>query len=302
MLEQIPINFDPTTLVILNFILAFLMFGVSLNLKPSDFTNVLKAPLVPCIGLFCQFVLLPGATYLLIILFDISAGLALGMLLVSSCPGGNFSNIMTFLSRGNVATSVTMTAISSAAAVVMTPLNFSFYAWLNPSTRALFISIELNAFDILGLVILVLGVPLVVGMLVGQHFPKLAKTATVPMRRLSLLIFASFVAMAFASNFNLFTQYWSYFFWLVVLHNTTALALGYASATLFKLKETDRRALTFEVGIQNSGLGLVLLFTFMPNLGGAMLITAFWGAWHLISGTMLALFWAQRKPRSECLV
>lgn len=296
MLDNVSIQFDPASQIMLNVILALLMFGVSFNLKIEDFLRVFKRPVAPVIGLICQFILLPALTYGLTVWLNIPASMALGMILVSSCPGGNFSNVITFLARGNVATSVTMTAISSCVAVIMTPLNFSFYAWLNPQTRTILTNVEMSSVDIFGLIILVLGIPLALGMLVGNRYPTFAVKSTRPMRYASLLIFISFVVIAFAKNFDLFLQHWHTFVGYVALHNSLALGLGFLAATLFALQSPDKRAITFEVGIQNSGLGLILLFTFMPELGGAIIIAAFWGVWHLLSGLSLALLWSKSNP------
>ena len=129
------VHFGSENLLILNVILAFMMFGVSLSLTGDDFRRVVQRPDAPIVGLLAQFVLLPAATCLTTWWFEVDAELALGMILVASCPGGSFSNIMTWLGRGNVAVSVSMTAVSSLAAMVMTPFNFSLYGWINPHTR-----------------------------------------------------------------------------------------------------------------------------------------------------------------------
>src|SRR5690606_37907534 len=133
----IPTNFDPASLVMLNVIMAFMMFGVSLTLKTEDFRRILVAPVAPLAGLFGQFVLLPAATCLATWALEIDPELALGMILVAACPGGSFSNVMTWLARANVAVSVSMTAVSSLAATVLTPMNFALYGYLNPHTREL---------------------------------------------------------------------------------------------------------------------------------------------------------------------
>lgn len=295
MLDEVVIQFNPATQLGLNLMLAALMFGVALNLKIGDFTRIVKRPVAPAIGLVCQFVILPALTCGLTVLLDVPASMALGMILVAACPGGNFSNLITFISKGNVATSVTMTAFSSVAAVVLTPLNFGLYAWLNPATRALLTDIALQPEQVLLVVVLVLAVPLAIGMWLGKLFPHFAERTTTPLRYFSLVIFLLFVAIAFFNNANLFAQYWTLFVWYVFAHNTLALLLGFSAAKLCGLSPEDSRAVTFEVGIQNSGLGLVLLFTFMPNLGGAIIITAFWGIWHLVSGTGLALFLGRKS-------
>lgn len=289
------VQFDPASLVLLNVILAFMMFGVSLNLKPDDFRRVLTIPRAPVAGLFAQFLLLPAATCLFTAVFRVDPQLALGMILVASCPGGSFSNIMTWLGKGSVAVSVSMTAVSSLAATVMTPLNFAFYGWLNPHTRGYLQEISLQPESLLILVLLVLALPLLLGMATGRRFPALAIRSEKPLRLLSLLVFLTFVAIAFANNFDLFLAEFHTFFWLVAGHNLLALALGYGMGRLMRLPTADQRAVTMEVGIQNSGLGLVILFTFFPEAGGMMLITAFWGVWHLVSGLTLSQIWARRQ-------
>jgi len=188
----LPIVFDPASLIVLNVILALMMFGVSLTLRFEDFKRFVLAPVAPIAGLFAQFLLLPLATCLFTWALNIEPELALGMILVASCPGGSFSNIMTWLGRGNVAVSVSMTAVSSLAATVLTPLNFAFYGWLNPHTREYLTQITLEPSRILLLVLLVLAVPLVLGMLTGRKFPKLVARSEKPLRIISLLVFLAF--------------------------------------------------------------------------------------------------------------
>lgn len=294
MQSSLTVQFDPASLIVLNAILALMMFGVSLNLRPDDFRRVLTIPRAPVAGLLAQFLLLPLATCLFTWALNIDPQLALGMILVASCPGGSFSNIMTWLGKGSVAVSVSMTAVSSLAATVMTPLNFALYGWLNPNTRAYLTEISLQPGSILLLVLLVLAVPLILGMLTGRRFPMLAVRSEKPLRFVSLLIFLGFVAIAFLNNVDLFLAKFHTFFWLVVGHNLLALGLGYTMARSMRLSVPDQRAVTMEVGIQNSGLGLVILFTFFPEAGGMMLITAFWGVWHLVSGLTLSQIWARR--------
>lgn len=296
MLDQVRIDFDPSSLNLLNALLALMMFAAALSVRSADFRYILRSPKAPLIGLLCQFVLLPAATYGLTRLLSLSPSIALGMILVAACPGGSFSNIMTWLSRGHLATSVSMTAISSTAALVMTPLNFIFYAQLNPETRAIVETIAVEPGQMIRLVALVLVIPLLLGMVTGQRFPEFARRADRPARWLSLLVFLVFVTLAFSRNGGLFMQHATSFAGLVVLHNAVALGLGWSAAWMARLAEDERRAVTLEVGIQNSGLGLIILFTFYSELGGMMLITAFWGVWHLVSGLMLSAYWARQAP------
>ncbi|WP_298810939.1 bile acid:sodium symporter family protein [uncultured Psychrobacter sp.] len=287
------VAFEPRSLILLNLILALMMFGVSLSLRLEDFKRIVLSPIAPIAGLFAQFFLLPLATCLFTWALNIDPELALGMILVASCPGGSFSNIMTWLARGNVAVSVSMTAVSSLAAAILTPVNFAFYGWLNPHTREYLTRITIEPSSILILVLLVLALPLVLGMVTGRRLPDLVVRIQKPLRIFSLLVLMAFVAIAFSSNFALFLERFHSFFWLVVGHNLLALSLGYGMGLMLKLPVTDRRAVTLEVGIQNSGLGLVILFTFFSEAGGMMLITAFWGVWHLVSGLTLSQIWAR---------
>lgn len=293
------LQFDAASMILLNIIMACMMFGVSLSLRLEDFRRIAQSPITPVVGMVAQFLLLPATTCLVTWLLRIDPELALGMILVAACPGGSFSNVMTWMARGNLAVSVSMTAVSSLAATVMTPLNFALYGWLNPYTRDYLTQISLEPGSVLSLVLLVLALPMVIGMFTGKRFPGLVVRSEKPLRIISLLIFLGFVGIAFSKNIELFLARFHSFFWLVAGQNLLALLLGYGMARLCRLNDSDRRAVTLEVGIQNSGLGLVILFTFFPDAGGMLLITAFWGVWHLVSGLTLSQFWARRPLADE---
>lgn len=297
MLDDVRILFDPGSQLALNIILAVMMFGVSLGLKPDDFKRVFQVPRAPLAGLVSQFMILPALTCLFTVMVAMDPGIALGMILVASCPGGSFSNIMTWLSRGNVAVSVSMTATSSLAALVMTPLNFTFWGSVNPNTRQLLDTIAVDGSQILMLIVWVLGVPLVLGMMAGHWLPSICRRIEPWLKRLSLLIFLAFVGIALGNNGELFLRYFTLFAGFVIVHNLMALSIGWGAGRLLRLDSPDRRAVMLEVGIQNSGLGLIILFNFFPNQGGMMIITAFWGVWHLVSGLTLAGFWRQWDQR-----
>lgn len=289
----ITIDFNPESLIALNILIAIMMFGVSLELKVTDFKRIIKNPKAPIIGLLLQFIFLPLITCMVTWWLAIEPMLALGMMLVAACPGGTFSNIMTWMAKGNVAVSVSMTAVSSIAASVLTPINFAFYAWLNPYTRTLLTEISMDPVGLLLLVFLVLGVPLVLGMWVGQKFPQLSRRVEKPLRVLALLVMFALAMLAFAKNTDQFVQYFDLFFVLVVAHNGLALSLGYLGAALMGLPTANRRAIALEVGIQNGALALVIIFTFFPQASGMLLIAAFWGVWHLVSGLILSFIWSR---------
>ncbi|MFQ3232051.1 bile acid:sodium symporter family protein [Reinekea sp.] len=296
-IENVQIAFNPASLIALNGILALMMFGVSLSLTTNDFVRIAKNPIAPIVGLVAQFILLPALTTLLVWWWDIHPQLALGMILVASCPGGTFSNLMTYLAKGNVAVSVSMTAVSSLAATVMTPFNFFFYGNLNPHTSDLITEIAISPMSVFLLTFLVLGVPLILGMLVGSKFPNFKTKSERPFRILSLVVLLAFSAIAFGSNMEVFLTYMASFAGLVMLHNALALLIGGGAARLVRLNRPDRKAVTLEVGIQNSAMGLSILFTFFPEYGGMLVITAFWGVWHLISGLALSFYWSKTSHR-----
>ena len=282
---------SPTALLVLNAVLAFMMFGVSLGLRPADFGAVLRRPVAPVTGLVAQFLLLPAITCLATYLLRVDAGLALGMILVSCCPGGSFSNVMTWIGRANVATSVSMTAVSSLVAVVATPLNFAFYGNLNPYTREALQAISLPAENMVMLVVLVLALPMLLGMLTGSRFPEFARRSERHFRTASLLVFLLFVVISFSKHWQTALQVAGSVLLLVIAHNALAFAIGNASGRLMRLPLGDRRAVTMEVGIQNSGLALAILFTFYPSAGEMLVVAGFWGVWHLVSGLSLAGYW-----------
>ncbi|GGW94099.1 bile acid:sodium symporter family protein [Alteromonas halophila] len=279
------------TLAVLNGILAMMMFGIALSLTPADFKRVAQAPRGPVAGLSAQFILLPGITSLLIYLIPMPGEVALGLLLVSCCPGGSFSNLMTYLSRGNTALSVSMTGIASLMASILTPFNFMLYGALNPRTNALLSSIAVSPADMLLIVALVLALPLTLGLMCAHHYPRFARRSEPFFRVISLCTLLGFVAVALVLNWQRFIGGASVFLLAVVGHNALALAIGWGMARLCRVSRPDRRAITLEVGLQNSGLGLGIIFTVFSNLSGMAIIAAAWGIWHLISGLALSGVW-----------
>ena len=148
-LDKVQINFDSNGLWVLNIALAVVMFGVALGITFEDFKTLLKQPKLVLIGVLCQFVLLPLVTFLLVILIKPQPSIALGMFMVAACPGGNISNFMTHLSKGNTALSVSLTAFATFLAVFMTPFNFHFYSDLYQPTAQILKEVQLNSFELI---------------------------------------------------------------------------------------------------------------------------------------------------------
>ncbi len=295
-IDHIQVNFNETSLLIMNIVIGFIMFGVALDLRVEDFKRTLKTPKPALIGLACQFFLLPAFTYLLVLIIQPRPSIALGLFLVAACPGGNLSNFLTHFAKGNTPLSISMSAISTALAIIMTPLNTVLWASLYGPTKEIINSFSISPMDMFSSIFLMLGLPLVAGMFIRSKMPRFAARFNQLMMKLSIVIFIAFIVVMLANNFDVFVEHVGAVVIIVILHNTTAISIGYFASRLFKVAERDRRAIAIEVGIQNSGLGLVLIFTFFGGLGGMALVAAFWGIWHIVSGLTVATFWSRRVP------
>lgn len=269
------------------------MFGVALSIKPEHFYQLRHQKKALATGLMGQYLVLPVITVLLIYILKPAPGIALGMTLVAACPGGNVSNFFTLMARGHLAVSVTLSAISSLLAFVLTPASFFFWS-STAGLSSVMRSFEVSFFDLLLNMVLILLLPLVAGMLVCKYLPKIAALIGKPVRILSIILLIGFIVVALYANAEPFSKYILTIFWLVALHNGLALAGGYVLSIVMKNSEEVNRAVAIETGIQNSGLALVIIFTFFQGNGYMALIAAWWGVWHLVSGFIFSYI-VQRK-------
>lgn len=290
-LDNIHIHFSPGSLMALNVILALILFGIALELRKEDFSALLQNKKSALAALSSHFIILPMITFLLVKIIHPPASIALGMILVGACPGGNMSNYFTHLAKGNTALAVSITSVSHLMAIVLTPLNFSVYGSRYAPAAALLREIHLNFSEVFQTVILVIILPLCAGMLLNQYRPQIAARITPFMKKFSLAAFGFFLVAAFVANAKVFLSTMSFILPIVILHNTLALGSGYIFARLLRLSAEDIKTITFETGVQNSGLGLILIFSFFNGMGGMALVAACWGLWHLVSGGLLAGWW-----------
>lgn len=297
-IDQIQLNFSPESLFALNISLGFIMFGVALELKWADFKGLLQNPRPILVGAGSQFLLLPVLTFGLVWLLEPHPSMALGMILVAACPGGNVSNFMSLYARGNAALSVSLTALATVLAIFMTPFNFAFWGGMYEPTAVLLQEVSLDVWDMVKTVGMLLGIPLVLGMGLTHYFPAVSRKLQRPIRILSIFIFAGIVGLAFYKNVDLFLAHIHLVFLLVLIHNAVALAGGYGWASLWKLGFADRKSLSIETGIQNSGLGLILIFSFFGGMGGMAIVAAWWGIWHIIAGLSVASWWRRTSEAS----
>jgi len=283
----------------MNIALALVMFGIALEISVHDFKRLLQSPKPIFTGVFSQFLLLPLVTFLLVWLTEPIPSIALGMFMVAACPGGNISNFITHLAKGNSALSVSLTAVATLLAVFMTPLNLQFWGSMYGPTATILKDIAISPFEMVKLVSLLLAFPLVLGMWVNHAKPILARKMAKVLKLASLIFFISLIFIALYNNREIFMDYVFYVFWIVIIHNLMAFTTGFSIAKFIGLSQRDVRSITIETGIQNSGLGLLLIFTFFDGLGGMALLAAFWGIWHLVSGLVLSGFWGYRPIKKE---
>ncbi len=283
-LDQISINFNADNLFWINTILSIVMFSVALEIKWSDFKVVFQKPKMILAGVLSQYLLLPLITIILIYLIPLHPSIALGLIMVSVCPGGNVSNFFTLLAKGNTALSICLTSIATVVSGFMIPFGFYFGGHLSNKTAPLMNEVSVDYFGILKLAFFLLVVPLISGMLMSKYLPGFSKRISGFLQKFSIGIFALLILGAFFTNIDTFLQLFHIIFWTVLIHNGLALLGGYNLARIFGLGQKERRTIAIETGIQNSGIGLVIIFNFFPHLGGMAIIVAWWGIWHLISG------------------
>ena len=308
-IDSIDVTLNAGGMNTINIVLAFVMYGVALGIRPGMFKEVFRKPKSLILGMCSQLVLLPLLTFLLALLFGrwISWTMALGMILVASCPGGNISNFMSSLSKANVELSVSLTAVSTALAILTTPFNFWLYGnlYLHFANVASDVpQLIIPLWDVFKTIFILLGIPLTLGVLTAQFLPKVAEKMKKPLQWFSIIFFVAMVVLSFMGNIKAFLQCIQYIFLVVLIHNLLALSIGFGIGSFFKVPKRDRRTLTIETGIQNSGLGLVLLlgtnlFAGFPPHGGTLVITAWWGIWHIISGLTVSTVFHRYELRHK---
>lgn len=292
--DAIKINFNPDNLLTLNIILALIMFTIALDIRREDFQMLWQNPKPAFIGMIGQLVILPAVTVGLVFIFQPPPSVSLGMIAISACPGGNNSNYSTHLAHGNTALAVTTTSISVLTCIVTMPL----YIWLGskiiPNVADLNRVVVINPLDMVKIVGGLILTPLVIGMFVSSRFPSFTGYIRKPFKVLALILFFGLIIGALAANLENIVKYVGSVFFIVLILNILAYSIGYYWGKLNKLSEADCRALTFETGIHNITLALIIIFNFFDGLGGMALVAAWYGIWDLMTGFALALWWGRK--------
>lgn len=269
--------------------LMLIMFSVALGLRAKDFIFVFERPLQFGGGVVVQIIGLPLLTLALIVVLAPPPSVALGMLVVACCPGGASSNLLTYLARGNVAYSVSLTATSSVLAAVLTPVSILFWSQAYEPTAELLQTIGFSALGFLIQTTVLLALPLAAGMLLAARSPALADRIRSKVVIAGSVALGSVIVYGIIHFFDILFPALPQLGAITVLHNSAAFLTGFVAALLLRTESSIRRALTFEIGIQNSGLAIVILLSQLDGLGGAAAIAAFWGVWHLIAGGFMVM-------------
>lgn len=293
--DNVRIAFEESSLTTLKIVIGLILFGIALDTKLESFAAALRRPGAIAIGVVAQFLLLPAITFLLTLALDLRGSVALGLILVACCPPGNVSNILTHRAGGDVALSVSMTAVSNVLAIFLMPLNMAFWGGLHPTGDALLEEIDLSAVDMLVEIALVIGVPFAAGITIARLWPRVAAVAHRIVGPISYVGLAAIIVVGVARNWDIFVDYIGIVLLAVFLHDALSLLLGYGIGRATRLPDASTRAMTFEVGIRNAGLGLLLVFSYFDGLGGMALVAAWWGIWDIIAGLAVAIAWRRLR-------
>ena len=266
------------------YLLGLVMFGMGITLTFNDFGEVAKHPKSVVIGVVGQFVIMPSIAFVLAKAFDLPPDLAVGVILVGSCPGGTSSNVMTYLAKGNTALSVACTTISTLLSPLLTPAIFYVLAsqWLDIDASAMFLSV-------LKMVLF----PIFLGLVVRALFKKAIEQASQTMPLVSVVSIVLILAAVVAVSKDKIVESGLLIFTVVVLHNCLGYLIGFFAAKLFKLNIADSKAIAIEVGMQNSGLGAALAATHFNPI--AAVPSALFSFWHNVSGPVLANIFSNMK-------
>jgi BASS family bile acid:Na+ symporter len=291
-LDSLRIVLDPVGQAGVALALMLVMFSVALGLRVEDFAFLRDKPMLFLGGVFAQVVVLPLVTFLLILALRPAASIALGMIVVACCPGGAVSNLLTYLSRGNVAASVALTATSSLLAAILTPTSILVWSHAYEPTATLLQTLDVSPVLFLAQTTFLLAVPLILGMSIAAKAPDVAARIKKRTTLLGVSVLVGVIVYGIVYFFPVLFPALPLLGTIVVLHNAMAFSTGAIAGALLSRLSATRRALTFELGIQNSGLALVILLSQLKGLGGAAAVAAVWGVWHLVAGGAIAtMFW-----------
>lgn len=298
-LDSIDIGAGGAVTVGLKILIALFLFGIALDTRPADLLVAARRPAVIAVALITQFVVIPGLSVLLIPLLDLPVSVALGLLLVACCPAGNLSNVLAYRARADVALSVTLTAVSNAAAAAATPIALVAWGSLLPETATLLDAVDLSRGSVLAEVVLLIATPFAAGMTVAARRPAFARRARRYVEPLTLGLLLVVLVGGVAANISTIIAFTGVIGVAVVAQNLMSLTVGRLTATACRLNLSAARAMTLEMGVRNTGLGLVLALSFFPSAAGVAVTVALWGLWDVATGFALASLWRRRSGEPD---
>jgi BASS family bile acid:Na+ symporter len=290
-IDQAQFNLSPTAGVAVGVMVGFLVFAVALDLTREQFHRVLRTPKAPLIGLVAQYLILPSVAFGVARMMVDTPSIALGLLLVTCCPAGALSNYLTGVARGSVATSVSMTAVSTLFSIAATPFLFGFWASMNPDTKGVLQKIDIDPKRVIVMLLIMLVVPVTTGMLIRAKRPETANKIRLWSRRIAGAVFATVVAIILLGNVSVLGTFAKIALPPILLTFAIAVALGWGLARVAGLVAADRRAVTVEVAFQNVALVIGMAVVFFPALSGVAITSIMWGVVHLTLGFALAAIW-----------
>ena len=271
---------------LINPLLGVIMFGMGLTLRAEDFRVVFSRPRDAIIGCLAQFTVMPLLAFVLARVFSLNEALTVGVILVGCCPGGTASNVITYLAKGDLALSVGMTATSTLLAPVLTPLLVLLLAGE---------TVDVNVVGMLLSILWVVILPIALGLLVKRLWPRTTEQATSYLPALSTIAICLIVMIVIAANAHKLLAGGLVIILVVILHNVCGLAIGYLIGVLLKLSPAKRRAISVEVGMQNSGLASSLATLHFAAYPMATIPGALFSVWHNISGAIVARIYSRRS-------
>lgn len=266
----------------INYLLMIIMFGMGLTMKPRDFAPVFTRPKDILIGCAAQFIIMPSLAFGLSRLFGLDPALTAGVVLVGTCPGGTASNVITYLSKGDVALSVGMTGVNTLLAPLLTPA----ITYLLLQT-----TVKVDVWNMFWSIVTVILIPIALGFLINMLFASYVSNVTVVLPPVSTLAICLIVASVVSHNAERIFSAGAIVLAVVILHNLLGYLCGFGLGKLFKMGPSKTKALSIEIGMQNSGLATSLAGTAFPQLAMATVPGAVFSVWHNISGAILAGFY-----------
>ena len=297
-IDQLQVDLSDGFQLALKCVIAVFLFGVALDVHPAELRTVVRRPLPIGVGLVAQFVVMPALTVLLTLALGVQGSVAIGMILVVCCPAGNLSNIFTYRAKGDVALSISLTTASNVVAMIVTPVAVAFWAARNSAADTLMRDVSIDAWGMVLEVALLIGVPFAAGLLVAWRLPRFAERARRYVEPGALILLLLIIVGGLASQATTVAGYLAVVVLAVLLQNALSLAVGYGTGRALRLPPAGVRAMTFELGVRNTGLAIVLALGFFGDLGGVAIVAALWGIWDSATGLILSTWWRRRVPEA----